>query len=84
MVDAAIVMIEAMHRRIEKEPLTNENRWRIVRESASEVGSALFFSLAIITVSFMPVFVLEGQEGRLFQPLAFTKTHAMAAKICSA
>lgn len=79
MVDAAIVMIEAMHRRIEKEPLTDENRWRIVRESASEVGSALFFSLAIITVSFMPVFVLEGQEGRLFQPLAFTKTYAMAA-----
>lgn len=78
MVDAAIVMIEAMHRRIEKESLTNENRWRIVSESASEVGSALFFSLAIITVSFMPVFVLEGQEGRLFQPLAFTKTYAMA------
>ncbi len=79
MVDAAIVMIEAMHRRIEREPLTPENRWRIVGESASEVGSALFFSLAIITVSFLPVFVLEGQEGRLFKPLAFTKTYAMAA-----
>ena len=79
MVDAAIVMIEALHRRIEREPLTPENRWRIVGESASEVGSALFFSLAIITVSFMPVFVLEGQEGRLFKPLAFTKTYAMAA-----
>lgn len=79
MVDAAIVMIEAMHRRIEREPLTDENRWRIVTESASEVGSALFFSLAIITVSFLPVFVLEGQEGRLFKPLAFTKTYAMAA-----
>ncbi len=79
MVDAAIVMIEALHRRIEREPLTPENRWRIVGESASEVGSALFFSLAIITVSFLPVFVLEGQEGRLFKPLAFTKTYAMAA-----
>lgn len=79
MVDAAIVMIEALHRRIEREPLTPENRWRIVSESAAEVGSALFFSLAIITVSFLPVFVLEGQEGRLFKPLAFTKTYAMAA-----
>lgn len=79
MVDAAIVMIEAMHRRIEKEKLTNENRWRIVSECASEVGPALFYSLAIITVSFLPVFVLESQEGRLFKPLAFTKTYAMAA-----
>ena len=79
MVDAAIVMIEAMHRRIEKEALTKENRWRIVSECASEVGPALFFSLAIIAVSFLPVFVLESQEGRLFKPLAFTKTYAMAA-----
>ncbi|WP_026481099.1 efflux RND transporter permease subunit [Ahrensia sp. 13_GOM-1096m] len=79
MVDAAIVMIEAMHRRIEKEKLTNENRWRIVAECASEVGPALFYSLAIITVSFLPVFVLESQEGRLFKPLAFTKTYAMGA-----
>ena len=79
MVDAAIVMIEALHRRIEDEKLTNENRWRIVSECASEVGPALFFSLAIITVSFVPVFVLESQEGRLFKPLAFTKTYAMAA-----
>jgi copper/silver efflux system protein len=79
MVDAAIVMIEAMHRRIEHETLTPQNRWRIVRECAEEVGPALFFSLAIITVSFMPVFVLESQEGRLFKPLAFTKTYAMAA-----
>lgn len=79
MVDAAIVMIEAMHRRLEKEKLTNENRWRIVAECASEVGPALFYSLAIITVSFLPVFVLESQEGRLFKPLAFTKTYAMAA-----
>ena len=79
MVDAAIVMIEAMHRRIEKEPLTRQNRWRIVTECCEEVGPALFFSLAIIAVSFLPVFVLESQEGRLFKPLAFTKTYAMAA-----
>ena len=79
MVDAAIVMIEALHRRIEDEKLTPENRWRIVGECASEVGPALFFSLAIITVSFVPVFVLESQEGRLFKPLAFTKTYAMGA-----
>ncbi|MFC3613008.1 efflux RND transporter permease subunit [Lutimaribacter marinistellae] len=79
MVDAAIVMIEAMHRRLEKEKLTAENRWRIVQECASEVGPALFYSLAIITVSFLPVFVLENQEGRLFKPLAYTKTYAMAA-----
>ncbi|MEL6207294.1 MAG: CusA/CzcA family heavy metal efflux RND transporter [Pseudomonadota bacterium] len=79
MVDAAIVMIEAMHRRMEEEKLTPENRWRIVGECCSEVGPALFYSLAIITVSFLPVFVLESQEGRLFKPLAFTKTYAMAA-----
>lgn len=79
MVDAAIVMIEALHRRIEKDPLNAENRWRIVSEATREVGPALFYSLAIITVSFLPVFVLEAQEGRLFKPLAFTKTYAMAA-----
>ena len=79
MVDAAIVMIEAMHRRMEKEKITPENRWRIVAECTSEVGPSLFFALAIITVSFLPVFVLESQEGRLFKPLAFTKTYAMAA-----
>ncbi len=79
MVDASIVMIEAMHRRLEKEKLTAENKWRIVQECASEVGPALFYSLAIITVSFLPVFVLENQEGRLFAPLAYTKTYAMAA-----
>ncbi len=79
MVDAAIVMIEAMHRRMEREKLTRENRWRLVAECTSEVGPALFYSLAIITVSFLPVFVLEAQEGRLFKPLAFTKTYAMAA-----
>lgn len=79
MVDAAIVMIEAMHKRMEKEEVTPENRWRIVMEATCEVGPALFFSLLIITVSFMPVFALEAQEGRLFKPLAFTKTYSMAA-----
>jgi Cu(I)/Ag(I) efflux system membrane protein CusA/SilA len=79
MVDAAIVMIENVHKRIEREPLTDENRWRIVGEAANEVGRPLFFSLLIITLSFLPVFTLEAQEGRLFAPLAFTKTYAMAA-----
>lgn len=59
--------------------MTRENRWRIVAECTSEVGPALFYSLAIITISFLPVFVLESQEGRLFKPLAFAKTYAMAA-----
>jgi Cu(I)/Ag(I) efflux system membrane protein CusA/SilA len=79
MIDGAIVMIENMHKHMEKTPLTNENRWKIVTESAAEVGPALFFSLLIITVSFVPVFTLEAQEGRMFSPLAFTKTYAMAA-----
>jgi Cu(I)/Ag(I) efflux system membrane protein CusA/SilA len=79
MTDGAIVMIDNMHKHIEKTPLTNENRWQIVAKSASEVGPALFFSLLIITVSFLPVFILEAQEGRMFAPLAFTKTYAMAA-----
>jgi len=79
MVDAAIVMIENMHKHIEREPLTDENRWRTVADAASEVGPPLFFSLLIITLSFLPVFTLEAQEGRLFAPLAFTKTYAMAA-----
>lgn len=79
MLDGAIVMIENMHKHMEKTPLTAENRWRVVADSASEVGPALFFSLLIITVSFMPVFTLEAQEGRMFSPLAFTKTYAMAA-----
>ena len=79
MVDAAIVMIENVHKHIEREPLTDENRWRIMGEAASEVGPPLFFSLLIITLSFLPVFTLEAQEGRLFAPLAFTKTYAMAA-----
>jgi Cu(I)/Ag(I) efflux system membrane protein CusA/SilA len=79
MVDAAIVMVENLHKHIEREPITEENRWRIVSEAAIEVGPPLFFSLLIITLSFLPVFTLEAQEGRLFAPLAFTKTYAMAA-----
>lgn len=79
MVDAAIVMVENVHKHIEREPLTDENRWRIMSEAASEVGPPLFFSLLIITLSFLPVFTLEAQEGRMFAPLAFTKTYAMAA-----
>ncbi len=99
MIDAAIVMIENMHKHLERavdakersagrDPagravdaslLTPAERWQVVRESAKEVGPALFISLLIITVSFLPVFTLEGQEGRLFKPLAFTKTFAMAA-----
>tara|TARA_B110000211_G_scaffold28755_3_gene29117 strand:- start:603 stop:2660 length:2058 start_codon:yes stop_codon:yes gene_type:complete len=79
MIDGAIVMIENMHKHIERTPLTDKNRWQIVIKSASEVGPALFFSLLIITVSFIPVFTLEAQEGRMFSPLAFTKTYAMAA-----
>jgi len=78
MIDAAIVMIENMHKHLEREG-GQRDRWRVVVESAKEVGPALFFSLLIITVSFLPVFTLEGQEGRLFKPLAFTKTFAMAA-----
>ena len=79
MVDAAIVMIENVHKHIEQEPLTDENRWRIMRDATMEVGPPLFFSLMIITLSFLPVFTLEAQEGRLFAPLAYTKTYAMAA-----
>lgn len=79
MVDAAIVMIENVHKHIEKEPLTDENRWQIMRKASMDVGPPLFFSLLIITLSFLPVFTLEAQEGKLFSPLAFTKTFAMAA-----
>jgi Cu(I)/Ag(I) efflux system membrane protein CusA/SilA len=79
MIDGAIVMIENMHKHMERTPLTAENRWQVVAQSAAEVGPALFFSLLIITVSFMPVFTLQAQEGRMFSPLAFTKTYAMAA-----
>lgn len=79
MVDGAIVMVENVHKHIEKTPLTDKNRWQIISKAAAEVGPALFFSLLIITFSFVPVFVLEGQEGKMFAPLAFTKTYAMAA-----
>jgi Cu(I)/Ag(I) efflux system membrane protein CusA/SilA len=86
MVDAAIVMIENAHKRIEHwehdHPdgvLAGEERWRVITEAAAEVGPALFFSLIIITLSFVPVFTLEAQEGRLFAPLAFTKSYSMAA-----
>jgi Cu(I)/Ag(I) efflux system membrane protein CusA/SilA len=79
MVDAAIVMIENVHKHLEKEELTDKNRWQIMGDAASEVGPPLFFSLLIITLSFLPVFTLEAQEGRMFAPLAYTKTYAMAA-----
>ncbi|WP_318504499.1 efflux RND transporter permease subunit [Photobacterium leiognathi] len=79
MVDGAIVMIENLHKHIERTPLTNENRWQVISKAAEEVGTPLFFSLLIITLSFVPVFALEGQEGKMFSPLAFTKTYAMAA-----
>jgi len=86
MVDAAIVMIENAHKHIEEwsgdrpgEDLAGAERWRVITAAASEVGPALFFSLLIITLSFVPVFTLEAQEGRLFAPLAFTKTYTMAA-----
>ena len=79
MIDGATVMIENMHKKMEETPITDANRWEIVAKSAGEVGPALFFSLLIITMSFLPVFALEAQEGRMFAPLAFTKTYAMAA-----
>ena len=77
MVDAAIVMIENAHKRLERAP-AGSPRIQVLTEAAIEVGPALFFSLAVITVSFLPVFTLEGQEGRMFRPLALTKTFAMA------
>ena len=86
MVDAAVVMIENAHKHLERwmhehpdKTLSGETRWKVIGDSAAEVGPALFFSLLIITLSFIPVFTLEAQEGRLFSPLAFTKTYAMAA-----
>ncbi|MCF5862370.1 efflux RND transporter permease subunit [Aeromonas veronii] len=79
MVDGAIVMIENVHKHMEREALTDKNRWRIITEASIEVGPAIFFSLLIITISFLPVFALEAQEGRMFHPLAYTKTYAMAA-----
>lgn len=85
MVDAAIVMIENAHKRLEEwqhqhpdATLDNKTRWQVITDASVEVGPALFISLLIITLSFIPIFTLEGQEGRLFGPLAFTKTYAMA------
>ncbi len=78
MVDAAIVMIENAHKRLER-ALPDKTRTEVIIEAAIQVGPSLFFSLLIITVSFLPIFTLEAQEGRLFKPLAFTKTFAMAA-----
>ena len=86
MVDAAVVMIENAHKKLEAwqhahpdQRLQGQERWKVITQAAEEVGPALFFSLLIITLSFIPVFTLEAQEGRLFGPLAFTKTYAMAA-----
>ena len=79
MVDAAIVMIENVHKHMEKVHITDANRWEVMRQSAREVGPPLFYSLLIITLSFLPVFTLQAQEGKLFAPLAYTKTFAMAA-----
>ena len=86
MVDAAVVMIENAHKHLERwghqhpgAKLAGPARWQVIGDAAVEVGPALFFSLLIITLSFIPVFTLEAQEGRLFAPLAFTKTYAMAA-----
>jgi Cu(I)/Ag(I) efflux system membrane protein CusA/SilA len=79
MVDGAIVMVENMHRHLERPENAERSRWDVAVEAAREVGPALFFSLLIITLSFLPVFALQAQEGRLFRPLAFTKTFAMAA-----
>ncbi|MBS0328800.1 MAG: efflux RND transporter permease subunit [Proteobacteria bacterium] len=78
MVDAAIVMVENLHKHLEHADEACD-RWEVVRRSAVEVGPALFFSLLVITVSFLPVLTLTGQEGKLFAPLAYTKTYAMAA-----
>jgi Cu(I)/Ag(I) efflux system membrane protein CusA/SilA len=79
MVDAAVVMIENAHKKLEGSSAAGEERWRLIGDAAVEVGPALFFSLLVITLSFVPVFALEAQEGRLFSPLAYTKTYAMAA-----
>lgn len=86
MVDAAVVMIENAHKHLERwahdnpdKELEGTERWRVITDAAAEVGPALFLSLLIITFSFIPIFSLQGQEGRLFAPLAFTKTYAMAA-----
>ena len=79
MVDAAIVMIENVHKHLERrQPANSAEHWAVIERASLEVGPALFFALLIITVSFLPVFTLQAQEGRMFAPLAFTKTYAMA------
>jgi len=78
MVDAAIIMIENAHKHLERD-FGLKPRWQIIRDASVEVGPTLFYSLLVITVSFLPVFTLQAQEGRLFKPLAFTKTYSMAA-----
>src|SRR6266545_3671691 len=78
MIDAAIIMIENAHKHIEREG-TRKTHWQLIRDASVEVGPTLFYSLLVITVSFLPVFALQAQEGRLFKPLAFTKTYSMAA-----
>ena len=78
MVDAVIIMIENAHKHLEHDT-GSKPRWQIIRDASVEVGPTLFYSLLVITVSFLPVFTLQAQEGRLFKPLAFTKTYAMAA-----
>jgi Cu(I)/Ag(I) efflux system membrane protein CusA/SilA len=77
MVDAAIVIIDNIHKRLQNEILQGEARMRAVIEAMQEVGPSIFFSLLIITISFIPVFALESTEGRLFKPLAYTKTYSM-------
>jgi len=78
MVDAAIVMIETVHKKMEQSDYDPKKHWATISEAATEVGPPLFFSLVIITLSFLPVFTLQAQEGRMFAPLAFTKTYSMA------
>ncbi len=78
MVDAAIVMIETVHKKMERGDYDPAHHWQVISEAAQEVGPPLFFSLLIITLSFLPVFTLQAQEGRMFAPLAFTKTYSMA------
>jgi Cu(I)/Ag(I) efflux system membrane protein CusA/SilA len=79
MIDAAIIMIENAHKHIEREGGGHKTHWQLIRDASVEVGPTLFYSLLVITVSFLPVFALQAQEGRLFKPLAYTKTYSMAA-----
>src|SRR5574338_447960 len=78
MIDAVIIMIENVHKHLELDR-AGKPHWQIIRDASIEVGPTLFYSLLVITVSFIPVFTLQAQEGRLFKPLAYTKTYSMAA-----